>query len=139
MQIMVKPDLELTLREALEDERKAEATYTAVITKFGPIRPFINIVSAENRHAMAVEKQMERLGFEIPENTWEGRGEAPEFVAEACHEAIDGEVENIALYERLIPRIDDPAVRHVFERLRDASRDNHLPAFRRCLRRHGHA
>lgn len=53
---MAEPDLEQILREALEDERKAEATYMAVIEKFGPIRPFINIVFAENRHAMAVEK-----------------------------------------------------------------------------------
>lgn len=136
---MATPDLERILREALEDERKAEATYAAVIDKFGPIRPFINIVSAENRHAMAVEKQMARLGFEIPANEWEGRGEAPDTVAAACRQAVEGEIENIALYDRLIPQIDEPGVRHVLERLRDASRDNHLPAFRRCLRRHGRA
>jgi len=136
---MAKTDLEQILREALEDERKAEATYTAVIEKFGPIRPFINIVSAENRHAMAVEKQMRRLGFAIPENAWAGQGEAPRSIAEACQEAVDAEIENIALHDRLIPLIDDPAVRHVLERLRDASRDNHLPAFRRCMRRYSRA
>ena len=32
------------LREALEDEYKAQATYRKVIEKFGGIRPFINIV-----------------------------------------------------------------------------------------------
>ena len=133
---MAIPDLERILREALEDERKAEATYAAVIDKFGPIRPFINIVSAENRHAMAIEKQMYRLGFEIPANEWEGRGEAPDTVAVACQQAVDGEIENIALHERLIPQIHDPAVRHVLQRLRDASHDNHLPAFQRCLRQH---
>jgi len=132
---MAKPDLEEILREALQDERKAEAVYCAIIDKFGPIRPFINIVSAENRHAMAIENQMSRLGFKIPANEWEGRGEAPETIAAACKQAIDGEIDNIALYDRLIPQIDDPAVQHVLQRLSDASRRNHLPAFRRCLQR----
>lgn len=136
---MTQQALEKVLREALEDERKAEATYKAIITKFGPVRPFINIVRAENRHAMAVERQMDRLGFEIPPNEWEGRGEAPASIAEACRQAVEGELENIALYDRLIPQIEDDAVRHVLQRLRDASSDNHLPAFRRCLRRHGEA
>lgn len=134
---MERSRLEQVLLEALEDERKAEATYLAVIDKFGPVRPFINIVSAEHRHAMAVEKQMARLGFAIPDNQWEGRTEAPESLRAACSDAVEGEIENIALYHRTIPQIDDPAVRHVLERLRDASRDNHLPAFRRCLQRSG--
>ncbi len=133
---MTNQELEQILLDALADERKAEATYAAVIKRFGPIRPFINIVSAERRHALAIENQMARLGFPIPINDWQGRGEAPESVVEACRDAVDGEVENIALYDRLIPQIDDAAVRQVFQRLRDASRDNHLPAFRRCLRRH---
>ncbi len=34
------------LREALEDEYKAQATYRKVIEKFVGIRPFINIVEA---------------------------------------------------------------------------------------------
>ncbi|WP_257556844.1 hypothetical protein [Sphingobium sp. CFD-2] len=33
------------LLDALEDERKAEATYAAVIEKFGPVRPFSNIIA----------------------------------------------------------------------------------------------
>ena len=41
---MSAPDLRTVLLDALEDERKAEATYEAVIVKFGPVRPFINIV-----------------------------------------------------------------------------------------------
>lgn len=49
--------------------------------------------------------------------------------------AIEAEVENIALYDRLLPAIADASVRHVLQNLQDASRDNHLPAFRRCLER----
>ena len=134
---MTEIDLEQILLDALDDERKAEATYAAVIEKFGPVRPFVNIISAERRHAAAVENQMDRLGFEIPENAWQERVDAPASLAIACEQAVQAEIENVALYERLIPLITDSGVRHVFERLRDASRDNHLPAFRRHLARRG--
>lgn len=132
---MSKADLEEILRDALEDERKAEATYAAVIEKFGEVRPFINIIDAERRHSAAIERQMTRLGFAIPANHWEGKGEAPATLVEACSMAVEAEIENIALYDRLLPAIADDVVRQVLQNLQDASRDNHLPAFRRCLER----
>ena len=128
-------NLKTVLVEALDDERKAEATYRAVIEKFGEVRPFINIIEAERRHSAAIERQMTRLGFAIPANQWQSRGMAPDTLAEACRMAIEAEVENIALYDRLLPAIADDSVRHVLQNLQDASRDNHLPAFRRCLER----
>lgn len=128
-------NLEAVLLEALDDERKAEATYGAVIEKSGKVRPFINIIEAERRHSPAIERQMIRLGFAIPANQWQGKGMAPATLAEACSMAIKAEVENIALYDRLLPAIADDSVRHVLQNLQDASRDNHLPAFRRCLER----
>lgn len=128
-------NLEAVLLEALDDERKAEATYAAVIEKFGEVRPFINIIDAERRHSAAIERQMTRLNFVIPANHWEGKGAAPATLAEACSMAIDAEIENIALYDRLLPAIPDDVVRQVLQNLQDASRDNHLPAFRRCLER----
>lgn len=132
---MSKADLEEILRDALEDERKAEATYAAVIEKFGEVRPFINIIDAERRHSAAIERQMTRLGFAVPANHWEGKGEAPATLIEACSMAVEAEIENIALYDRLLPAIADDVVRQVLQNLQDASRDNHLPAFRRCLER----
>lgn len=128
-------NLEAVLLEALDDERKAEATYAAVIERFGEVRPFINIIDAERRHSAAIERQMARLGFAIPANHWEGKCVAPATLAEACSMAIDAEIENIALYDRLLPAIPDDVVRQVLQNLQDASRDNHLPAFRRCLER----
>ena len=128
-------DLEAVLLEALDDERKAEATYAAVIRKFGEVRPFINIIAAERRHSAAIERQMARLGFAIPANPREGKGVALATLAEACSMAVEAEIENIALYDRLLPAIADDVVRQVLQNLQDASRDNHLPAFRRCLER----
>lgn len=128
-------DLYTILLDALDDERKAEATYGAVIEKFGPVRPFINIIQAECRHAKAITRQLERLGMEVPANRWAGNVVAPASIAEACKIAVQAEIENIELYDRLIPLVTDRAVRQVLENLQSASRDNHLPAFQRCMAR----
>ena len=77
----------------------------------------------------------ERLGVAVPSNPWTGKGAAPPSLADACESAIQGEIENVALYDRLIPMIEDPAARQVMENLQAASRERHLPAFRRCLER----
>jgi rubrerythrin len=130
-------DLEQVLGDALDDEYKAEATYAAVIKRFGAVRPFINIVEAERRHADALIRQCERLGFVPRANRWAGKVAAPASLGDACAEAIVAEEENIALYDRLLPGIADPQVRAVLARLQEASRERHLPAFRRCLARHG--
>ncbi|OJU09932.1 MAG: DUF2202 domain-containing protein [Caulobacterales bacterium 68-7] len=132
---MASADLTKILLDALDDERKAEAAYAAVIAKFGPVQPFSNIIGAEQRHAAALERQLERLGVAVPSNLWSGKGIAPSSLREACESAIQGEIENIALYDRLIPMIEDQAARQVMEALQAASRERHLPAFRRCLER----
>lgn len=110
---MTMTELTKILLEALDDERKAEATYAAVIDKFGPVRPFSNIIEAEQRHSAALERQLRRLGRTVPLNPWTGMLPAPATLAEACESAVQGEIENVALYERLIPLIDDPAARQV--------------------------
>jgi len=61
-------ELRTILLEALDDERKSGATYTAIIECLGEVRPFINIVDAEARHSRAIEPQMERFGMAVPEN-----------------------------------------------------------------------
>ena len=132
---MASADLTKILLDALDDERKAQATYAAVIARFGPVQPFANIIAAEQRHAAALERQLQRLGVAVAPDPWSGKVAAPSSLAEACESAVQGEVENIALYDRLIPMIADPAAREVMENLQAASRERHLPAFRRCLER----
>jgi len=125
------------LADALDDEYRAEATYQAVIDKFGPVRPFVNIIEAEKRHSSMVRRQFSRLGMGAPENPYLGKVDAPASLMEACAQGVEAEVENIALYDRLLPKISDPSVRQVLSRLQAASRDNHLPAFKRCVARGG--
>jgi rubrerythrin len=123
------------MREALEDEYRARASYRKVIEAFGPVRPFVNIVEAENRHAKALLALFERFDVEPPQDTWPGRVKAPNTLIEACHAGVEGEIENEAMYERLIAQTTDPQVLAVMRRLQRASQERHLPAFRRCLER----
>jgi len=121
--------------EALDDEYKACASYRAVIAAFGAVRPFVNIVEAEARHAAALLALFARFGLTPPADRWAGKIEPPESLAAACAAAVAAEIENGEMYERLLAAIGHPAVRAVMLRLQAASCDNHLPAFRRCLDR----
>ncbi|WP_271440000.1 ferritin-like domain-containing protein [Pontixanthobacter luteolus] len=128
------------LELALADEYLAEATYTAVLKKFGDVRPFSNIISAERHHADLVKAEMDRLGLEYsPGNDLIGQIEAPETLLSACETGVTAEEENIALYDRLLPGIVDPQVRETLTKLQWASRERHLPAFERCVARGGQA
>jgi len=126
------------LRAALDDEYRAEATYAAVIASFGEVRPFVNIIEAERRHAVRVKAEMNRLGISYDSaNPYLGTLAAPASVLAACEQGIEAEIENIALYDRLLPKIEDPQVRDTLASLQAASRERHLPAFKRCVARGG--
>ena len=128
--------LQKILDEALDDEYKARATYAAVIKAFGPVKPFVNIIESEGRHAAALLQQYQRLGLHPPHNRWAAHDtKAPATLREACEIAIAAEIENAKMYERLLKAADDPILHDVLSNLRDSSQTRHLPAFRRCLER----
>jgi hypothetical protein len=120
---------------ALDDEYKAHSTYDQVTRDFGPIRPFVNIVEAELRHAQSLEDLLGTYGRSVPPNRW--LGNAPRFssVHEACVASIQGEIENIAIYDRVLKTTIRPDILSVYRALRAASKDRHLPAFERCAQR----
>lgn len=123
---------------ALEDEYRAEATYQAVLGRFPGARPFINIIEAERWHADRVKTEMDRIGITYSStNPFLGKLKAPKSVLEACQQAIAAEEENIALYDRLLPSVTDSNIRKTLTELQSASRDRHLPAFKRCVARGG--
>jgi len=123
------------LHEALDDEYKAWATYDQVIQDFGPIRPFINIREAESRHIDALHRVYSDYGLMPPDNTWVGKVSRYDSVESACASAVQAEIENADLYERIMPSTERPQILSVFRNLHDASQQRHLPAFRRCLQR----
>ncbi|MCA7118528.1 MAG: DUF2202 domain-containing protein, partial [Acidibrevibacterium sp.] len=96
---------------------------------------FVNIVEAEGRHAEALLAQFHRLGIAPPADSWAGRVPAPPTLAEACAAAVQAEIENAVMYDRLLAQITDPQVREVMLRLKEASQGRHLPAFQRALAR----
>jgi len=123
------------LRAALDDERRAEAYYRAVMDRFGTRRPFSNIIEAEQRHQALLLARFESHGLEVPENRWESaKFDVPPTFADACASALEYEKENVAMYDRLLAFIDRDDIRDTMVLLRRASADHHIPAFQRFVR-----
>lgn len=130
-------DARTAIFEALDDEHRAFAFYSAVLERFPDAMPFAPIVEAEGRHIALLTAVLSAHGLEAPENPHLGspevRRRVPASVACACDIAVEAEIDDVALYvERLLPMVEHhPDITAVFVRLMEASRDRHLPAFRR--------
>ena len=121
------------LISALEDERRAEATYQAVLNRYADARPFVNVIEAERRHQSFLVPLFEKYGIAVPANQFDPAAIAvADSITAACEAGVTAENENIALYDGFLGFVKEPDIREVFERLQAASRENHLPAFTRC-------
>ncbi len=120
---------------ALDDEYQARATYAQVLEDFGDVRPFSNIVEAEDRHARALIGLFERYGIPVPPDTWPGRAPRYASAREACEVGVAAEIANTALDDQLGSGTERADIREVHENLREASQERHLPAFGRCASR----
>ncbi|MBT4870504.1 MAG: hypothetical protein HON47_02940 [Candidatus Diapherotrites archaeon] len=69
--------------------------------------------------------------MEFPSNP---QKEVPAFdsVVLACEAAEQAEIYNVAIYDRLFSQVDNQDIIMIFEALRYASQEKHLPAFQRC-------
>lgn len=127
------PQVQLAMEQAITDEYRAETIYQGVIDDFGTVLPFVNVLTAEQRHSTSLARLFEARGLPVPANGWTV-ATVPHFasVPMGCTAGVTAEHENIAIYDRLLP-LDLPVdVRQVFENNRVASLFNHLPAFERC-------
>lgn len=123
----------VALEEAIADEYRAETIYQGVIADFGSVAPFVNILTAEQRHSSAIARLFVTRGLSVPANAWTV-ATVPHYpsLPAACAAGVITERENIAIYDRVMS-LDLPVdVRAVFENNRAASLFNHLPAFERC-------
>lgn len=124
------------ITEALMDEYRARDFYTLVIEKFGDIQPFVNIRRAEEMHIDALKKLFEKYDLQIPEDTMMDEAkklmEGVNEIEDACKIGVQAEIENGDMYDRLFEMVDNQDIEAVFTSLRDASIENHLPAFERC-------
>lgn len=123
------------LEDALDDEYKSHAIYAQVVHDFGPQRPFINIVEAEARHVAALLRLFEHYQIVAPVDRWSGNVARYTSISEACTASVQGEIDNVALYDRLLTSTVRADVLAVFSALRTASQERHLPAFQRCAAR----
>lgn len=128
--------IEFALGNALDDEYKARTMYEQVLEEYGDVRPFYNIINAEENHVTALLALYEQYGYVVPENPYQDVNllEGYSSIQELCAAGVQAEIDNAALYrEQLIPSVADNAdVVTTFTRLMSASENNHLPAFQRC-------
>jgi hypothetical protein len=130
-------DSSITLEEALtyaiQDEYLAQARYDTIIAKFGSILPFTQIKSAEQRHISALLTLFNKYNVKVPEDNAKQYTKEPGTLKEAFQAGVEGEVDNIAMYNKLvaIPALPQD-VKAVMNQLGAASQ-NHLAAFKRGL------
>jgi hypothetical protein len=123
------------LHEALDDEYRAWATYDQVMRDFGEVPPFGSIRDAEARHIEALSAAFSRYDMPLPANPWPGKVARYTSLQTACAAGVAAEIENAALYARLLASTQRPDILMLFRNLQEASQQRHLPAFERCVER----
>jgi len=146
---MQKQLLETKLNKALMDEYHARDTYRKILETFGEIRPFSNIVLAEQRHIDAAQRLCEKYSIDISAvdedqvgnfvlpvlqdlyDTCIGLGEESLLDALKVGELV--EVTDIKDLDHAINDLNMPDdVIRVYENLREGSYD-HLEAFQSAI------
>ncbi len=132
--------VEQMLNYAIQDEYLARSEYAAIMDRYGELRPFSNIIRAEEQHIEWLKDLFTAYGLSLPEDTSQARVAVPSDLRAALETGVTAELDNIGMYERFLGGAASsslPAdVHEVFERLQSAS-ENHLRAFRTNLARHG--
>lgn len=127
-------DLNQMLTYAIQDEYLAKARYTTYIEKFGQQLPFTRIVEAEYVHIALISALFEKYGFTLPEDKSDAYIIEPVSILAATEAGIEGEINNIRMYETFLSQELPDDVKNVFTILKNAS-GNHLRAFERVQRR----
>jgi hypothetical protein len=125
------------LLAVLDDEYRAHATYSQILEDFGDVGPFVNIREAEGRHIEALLGLLHDFEVPVPPNDWPARVSRYPSVQEACAAGVAAEIDNAALYDRVLAHTSRIELTTVYENLQRASRENHLPAFQRCAELRG--
>lgn len=123
--------LEEMLQYAIEDEHKALASYKITMEKFNISRPYSNIAESERSHIRYLTELYDWYDLVIPEVD-AGNLPIPKSLSEAAEICVEGEIVNIAMYDKFLANELPADVEEVFITLRNASK-NHLRAFQRQL------
>ena len=129
-------DTSLTLADmlsyAIQDEYLARAEYDLILSAYGNVRPFTNIIRAEQTHIDTLLPLFEAYGITAPADEGESKTASVASLTAAYQAGVNAEVNNIAMYETLLDQNLPDNVRAVFESLMRAS-ENHLRAFQNRL------
>ncbi|WP_409250997.1 ferritin family protein [Bacillus sp. SCS-153A] len=122
------------LNYAMQDEYLAQTRYTLIYQKFGEVRTFSKIKQAELWHKAALQPLFLNYSVPFPPDTSRIYATVPQTIKDAYARGVQGEIDNIAMYEKFLNYNLPADVRIVFTQLRNASQ-NHLAAFERGLLR----
>jgi len=128
------------LRWAAEDEYLAHGEYAAIMQKFGTMRPYDNIMAAEEQHLSWLKAEYKTRGLAFPADGSAAHIVVPTDMKSAAQAGVDAEIANIAMYKAFLARpelarAEYSSVKTLFENLMRAS-ENHLRAFRTQLSRY---
>ena len=123
--------LEEMLVYALQDEYAARAEYAAILAEYGEVKPFTNILAAENVHIDRLLALFATYGFAVPADESAASVVLPDSLASAYSTGVAAEEANIAMYEAFLATEGLPEdVASAFTALRNAS-VQHQKAFSR--------
>ncbi|GGM38265.1 hypothetical protein GCM10011351_25530 [Paraliobacillus quinghaiensis] len=122
------------LTYAIQDEYLAQARYDNILGTYGDIPTFIRIKQAELRHINALLPLFERYQVPVPADVSQNFVTTPESIKASFAAGVQGEIDNIAMYDKFLSYEIPIDMRTVFQQLRNAS-VNHLAAFERGLSR----
>lgn len=125
------------LRWAAEDEYLAHGEYATILKKFGAIRPYSNIIQAEEQHLDWLRTEYKARNLAFPSDGSAPYVAAPADLKAAAQAGVDAEISNIAMYKAFLarPEVSKPenaSVKTLFAQLMQAS-ENHLRAFKTQL------
>ena len=95
-------NVEQMLTYAIQDEYLARAEYELIIEEYGSIRPFTNIMAAEERHIEWVTELFDDYGYRLPKDTAHMYVVLPKDLKSSLETGVQAEIDNIAMYESFL-------------------------------------
>jgi len=124
--------LEQMLTYAIQDEYLARAEYELIMSHYGEMRPFSNIIRSEEQHIAWLVDIFDEYGLDLPADTAGEHVALPADLKAAFATGVQAEIDNIAMYESFLEEELPGDVADLFEELKSAS-ENHLRAFQNNL------
>ena len=118
------------LRYAIQDEYLARQEYESIMKTFGDVRPFSNIIRAEEAHISMLKEIYQVYRFDTPADTAIDHVVIPNSIEEAIQVGVIAEINNIAMYDAFLKADLPDDIRDTFVALREAS-VKHQAAFER--------